>query len=87
MPLKRTLEPLLKAAAMERQVEGGRLGGQGGGKLPQASEGKTRDKIAEVVGIYAERKAKGTKGQLVGPGFIGGSDHEPPITRQGCRSF
>jgi hypothetical protein len=32
----------------ERQKVEGRTGGKGGGKLPQASKGKTRDKVAKV---------------------------------------
>jgi hypothetical protein len=37
----------------ERQKVEGRTGGKGGGKLPQASKGKTRDKVAKVTGHKA----------------------------------
>lgn len=46
------LVPELKAAAKERQREGGRA--KAGGKLPQADAGKARDKAAELTG-YAAR--------------------------------
>jgi ParB family chromosome partitioning protein len=35
--IKRALEPIERAAAKERQRQGGRLGGKGSGKLPEAS--------------------------------------------------
>jgi ParB family chromosome partitioning protein len=44
------LEKLERAEAKRRQREGGRSGGKAGGKLPQASAGKTRDKVAEALG-------------------------------------
>src|SRR2546428_8697036 len=49
--IKRAIEPVEKAAAKERQVEGGRSGGKAGGKLPQASTGKSRDKIGAFAGV------------------------------------
>lgn len=55
--LAEAMEPLLKAAAKERQIEGGRAGGQACGNFPQASvdaslsRDKTRDKVAEFVGV------------------------------------
>src|SRR6266446_1525756 len=42
-----------KEAAKARQVEGGRSGGKGSGKLPEASRGDSRDKIADVTGYSA----------------------------------
>src|SRR5262249_42460239 len=49
--IKRALEPLEKAAAKERQREGGRRGGEGSGKLPEASKGNAADKAAKVTGM------------------------------------
>jgi len=49
--IKRTLEPLEKAAAKERQREGGRRGGEGSGKLPEASKGNAADKAARATGM------------------------------------
>jgi N6-adenosine-specific RNA methylase IME4 len=49
--IKRALEPLEKAAAKERQREGGRSGGQGSGKLPEASKGNAADKAAKATGM------------------------------------
>ena len=37
--IKRALEPIEREAAKERQREGGRIGGKGSGKLPEASKG------------------------------------------------
>jgi len=48
--IKRALEPLEKAAAKERQREGGRRGGEGSGKLPEASKGNAADKAAKATG-------------------------------------
>lgn len=48
--VKRALEPLEKAAAKERQREGGRCGGKASGKLPQASNGRAADKAAQATG-------------------------------------
>ena len=48
---QRTLEPLEKAAAKERQREGGRRGGEGSGKLPEASKGNAADKAARATGM------------------------------------
>jgi len=49
--IKRALEPLEKAAAKDRQREGGRRGGQGSGKLPEASKGNAADKAANATGM------------------------------------
>jgi N6-adenosine-specific RNA methylase IME4 len=49
--IKRALEPLEKEAAKERQREGGRLGGKGSGKLPEASKGEAADKAAKATGM------------------------------------
>jgi hypothetical protein len=49
--IKRALEPLEKAAAKERQREGGRRGGEGSGNLPQASTGRAADKAAKATGM------------------------------------
>jgi N6-adenosine-specific RNA methylase IME4 len=49
--IKRALEPLEKAAAKERQREGGRRGGEGSGKLPEASKGNAADKAARATGM------------------------------------
>src|SRR5215831_15538149 len=49
--IKRALEPLEKAAAKERQREGGRLGGKGSGNLPEASKGNAADKAAKATGM------------------------------------
>jgi ParB family chromosome partitioning protein len=46
-----TLEELEKAQAKERQKAGGRAGGKGSGKLPEAQTGDVRDKVAEAVGM------------------------------------
>ena len=48
--IKRALEPMQRAAAKERQREGGRRGGEGSGKLAQASKGSTRDRVAAFTG-------------------------------------
>jgi ParB family chromosome partitioning protein len=47
----RALEELEREKARKRQQEGGRAGGQGSGKLPEASAGDTRDKVAAAVGM------------------------------------
>jgi N6-adenosine-specific RNA methylase IME4 len=49
--IKRALEPLEKAAAKERQREGGRAGGKASGNLPQASFGRAADKAAKATGM------------------------------------
>src|SRR5262249_19849081 len=49
--IKRALEPIERAAAKERQRQGGRLGGKGSGKLPEASKGNAADKVARVTGM------------------------------------
>jgi ParB family chromosome partitioning protein len=49
--IKRALEPLEKAAAKERQREGGRSGGKASGKLPEASKGNAADKVAKAAGM------------------------------------
>jgi N6-adenosine-specific RNA methylase IME4 len=52
--IKRALEPLEKAAAKERQREGGRKGGRGkigSGKLPEPIKGQAADKAAKATGM------------------------------------
>jgi N6-adenosine-specific RNA methylase IME4/ParB-like chromosome segregation protein Spo0J len=49
--IKRALEPLEKAAAKEREREGGRRGGKGLGKLPTPSTGRAADKAAKATGM------------------------------------
>jgi len=49
--IKRAIEPLERAAAKERQREGGRRGGQGSGNLPEASKGNAADKAAKATGM------------------------------------
>jgi ParB family chromosome partitioning protein len=49
--LGKKLEALAQREAKKRQQEGGRAGGKGSGKLPEASKGDTRDKVAEAVGM------------------------------------
>jgi ParB-like chromosome segregation protein Spo0J len=49
--IKRALEPLERTAAKERQREGGRRGGEGSGKLPEASKGNAADKAAKATGM------------------------------------
>ena len=57
----RELESLERKAARDRQSAGGRIGGQGGGKLPQASQGKTRDKVAASLGMSGRTYEKAKK--------------------------
>jgi N6-adenosine-specific RNA methylase IME4 len=49
--IKRALEPLERAAAKERQREGGRQGGKGSGNLPEALKGNAADKAAKATGM------------------------------------
>jgi hypothetical protein len=49
--IKRAIEPLEKAAAKERQREGGRRGGEAVGKLPEASKGRVAEKAARATGM------------------------------------
>jgi N6-adenosine-specific RNA methylase IME4 len=49
--IKRDAESLEKAAAKERQREGGRQGGKATGKLPTASTGRAADKAARATGM------------------------------------
>jgi N6-adenosine-specific RNA methylase IME4 len=49
--IKRSIEPLEKAAAKERMRKAGRLGGKGSGKLPEASKGNAADKAAKATGM------------------------------------
>jgi N6-adenosine-specific RNA methylase IME4/ParB-like chromosome segregation protein Spo0J len=49
--IKRSIEPLQKAAAKERMRKAGRLGGKGSGKLPEASKGNAADKAAKAAGM------------------------------------
>jgi len=51
--LGRAIESLEREAAKKRLREAGRLGGKGSGKLPEASTGDTRDKVADALGIGA----------------------------------
>jgi N6-adenosine-specific RNA methylase IME4 len=48
--IMQALEPLEREAAKERQREGGRRGGEGSGKLPEASKGNAADKAARAAG-------------------------------------
>ena len=65
------IEPLEEKQAKERQAKAGPSEGKGkksgGGKLPQAVKGKSRDKVAKYVGKSAKtmKKAKGVAAQLV----------------------
>jgi ParB-like chromosome segregation protein Spo0J len=58
--LGKALEPLLRSEAKERQREGGRAGGKGSGKFPEASTGRTEDLVGEAVGMSGRtyQKAK-----------------------------
>jgi ParB family chromosome partitioning protein len=47
----KALEDLERAEAKKRQQEGGRAGGKASGKLPEASKGEARDKVAASVGM------------------------------------
>jgi ParB-like chromosome segregation protein Spo0J len=47
--IKRKLEPLEKAAAKERMVEGGKR--KGSGKLPTPAKGRAGDKAAKATGV------------------------------------
>src|SRR5262249_11179798 len=49
--LGEALEALERQAAKRRQRDGGRAGGKACGNLPQASAGKTRDRVGEAVGM------------------------------------
>jgi ParB-like chromosome segregation protein Spo0J len=49
--IKRELEQLEKAAAKERQREGGRAGGKASGKLPTGSKGRAADMAAKRTGM------------------------------------
>jgi ParB family chromosome partitioning protein len=57
----KALEALERREAKKRQKAGGRAGGKASGKLPEASGGDTRDKVAGVVGLsgrtYEKAKA------------------------------
>jgi site-specific DNA-methyltransferase (adenine-specific) len=52
------LEGAERAKAKERQRAGGRAGGEGSGKLPEAGKGQVRDKVAEVLGVSPRNYAK-----------------------------
>jgi hypothetical protein len=61
--IKRAIEPEEKAAAKERQAKAGPTQGKGakasgGGNLPPAVKGKTRDKVAKATGKKARTLAK-----------------------------
>lgn len=58
--IRRALEPEERKAAKTRIREGGRRGGQGSGKLPEASTGTSRDKIAQALGIGGRTLDKAT---------------------------
>jgi len=49
--IKRALEPIERVAAKERQRVGGRAGGKGSGKLPEASKGEAADKAAKATSM------------------------------------
>ena len=59
--LGKTLEALEKPKARERQKAGTNQHSEGRGKLPQGSTGRTREKIAEVVGMSGQTYAKAKK--------------------------
>jgi hypothetical protein len=40
-----------REAAQDRQREGGRAGGEGSGKFPEASRAQSKDKLAAAVGV------------------------------------
>jgi hypothetical protein len=48
--LGKALEALERPKAKERQQAGGRAGGKGSGKLPEAETGDVRDRVAEALG-------------------------------------
>ncbi len=50
-----------REAAKERLSEAGRLGGQGSGKLPEASKGRTRDHVARYAGKSGRTLEKAVK--------------------------
>lgn len=49
--LGKKIEALERPAAKERLKEAGKAGGKGSGKLPEASKGDTRDKVAAALGV------------------------------------
>ena len=55
---------LEKPKAKERLKAAGKAGGQGSGKLPEASVGDTRDKVGESVGMSG--KEKGSRRRIHG---------------------
>jgi hypothetical protein len=58
--IKKAIEPLLKAEAKERKVEGGKLKGKASAKLAGA-KGETRDKVAKRTGKKRTTLAKAEK--------------------------
>jgi general stress protein YciG len=70
--IKRALEPEEKAAAKERIREAGRLGGKGSGKLPEASKGQTRDKVAKATGVH-----RGDRDRTAASARAGGQRNAP----------
>lgn len=58
--LGRAIEALEKPESAKRKKEGGRAGGKASGKLPEASSGDTRDKVAAALGVSGKtfEKAK-----------------------------
>ena len=77
--IKRAIEPEEKAAAKERQAKAGPQSGRGakptgGGNLPQAVKGKTRDKVAKATGKKAKTLAK-AEAVVAQYGFVEGRDY------------
>ena len=52
MAIVKALEPGERGGAMEGQGRGGQFGGKGSGKLPGASKGDTRDKVAAARAVF-----------------------------------
>jgi ParB-like chromosome segregation protein Spo0J len=56
-----TIRDRERAAAEDREREGGRLGGEGSGNLPDPSRGRARDKVAQSVGWSGSTYEKARK--------------------------
>jgi ParB family transcriptional regulator, chromosome partitioning protein len=56
--IKRAVEPLIKAEAKQRKVQGGKLKGKAGANLAHAPKGKTRDLVAKHTGKARTSLAK-----------------------------
>jgi ParB/RepB/Spo0J family partition protein len=67
-----SLAELLRIEAKQRQREGGKSGGKACGKLPQASKGKTRDRVAAAVGLSGRTYDKAKR-------VITAADEQPEI--------